>query len=154
MLICLFQAIGYFSSSKLIYRMGRKTLIISTLAIQMNIGLILTIITFIVNLSESPKSTIIIIIELSLYLANVLLVCIQFGVIYPYATELFTTKNRSIAIGIMLTVSKICNGFSTYDILFLQRFSLNPSIFYFVFGLIALPCAMYLPETKNNKIKN
>ena len=92
--------------------------------------------------------------ESSLCLINNFALCMQIGLLYPYATELFTTKNRSLAIGIMLTISKILNGCGTFFILLMTQINLNPTVLCLITGLCALPCAFILPETRGKKIMN
>ena len=154
MLLSGFQMLGYMIGSFLIQRMGRKTLMILTIGVSINAGLILFVMGIVLNISQSPKSDGYRLLESSVCLVNILFLCVQIGLLYPYATELFTTKNRSLAIAIMLFFAKILNGCGTFFILFMSQFDLNPNVLCLLTGLISLPCALILPETKNRKIMN
>ena len=81
-------------------------------------------------------------------------VCIQFGVMFTYSTELFDTKVRVLGISSLYTTSKVLSGLGTFVIYLMDKLHLHAMAFIWVFGLIALICSFFLAETKNRGIMN
>ena len=79
---------------------------------------------------------------------------IQFGFIYTYGSELFSTAVRTFGISLAMTIACTVAGISTYIIRLMQNLGLNPMSFVLVIGLLSLVSSILLPETKNLKMKN
>lgn len=87
-------------------------------------------------------------------LTTKLSVCYQFGTIYIYYAELFTTRVRGIVLGIVLVFSRSYMGISSYIILLANDLNIHPCVMALIGVAIGLPSAILLPETKYDGIKN
>lgn len=87
-------------------------------------------------------------------LTSKLAVCYQFGTIYIYYSELFTTSVRGIVLGITLVISRFYMSIASYIILLANNLNIHPCVFGLIGVVIALPSAMTLPETKHIGMTN
>ena len=87
--------------------------------------------------------------NLVLGLTSKLAVCYQFGTIFVYYSELFTTRVRGVVLVTMVVMSRFYRSICSYIILLANDLHIHPCVFGLIGVLIALPSSVSLPETKH-----
>lgn len=80
------------------------------------------------------------------------LVSFHFGILWNYVAEVFETRIRTFSIGFALTIGMIFNSFCPFYVFFANMYNIFPLVTSLPIVLIAVPCAIYAPETKNKEI--
>ncbi len=77
-----------------------------------------------------------------------------FGLIYTYLGELFPTRIRGLAIGVMILGGRIGASMTTFITDIENYHDIHPFCFTIFINIIAFICLFFLPETFGKVIRN
>lgn len=82
------------------------------------------------------------------------MICFQYGIIFTYIAELFSTHLRGMSLGLSLLFSRSLTALSSYLIYFTDNINMHPLSTCIMTGSIGLSVSYFMRETSGNKLKN
>lgn len=83
-----------------------------------------------------------------------LIYCMNFALIFSYASELFPTKIRGLTLGIIVLFGRISSLFSLNLVFFTDSLGLHPMVGVIISSIIAIPTSLLMPETIGKGVSN
>jgi OCT family organic cation transporter-like MFS transporter 4/5 len=81
-------------------------------------------------------------------------VCIGFGMIYIFASELFPTELRSVGVGVCIFVGRFGSMLAPFILQWSEAIDIHHMVIYGVLGFLTLIPVYYLPETYGTKLED